>query len=107
MVLALEGAVEQHVAPSARAGDLAAECALLACRLVRLVDELVGDARGHLLLLLPRRAEQLAEVIEAPLEQRVLHLDGELLAGAQAFQRALVAALPALRLVLDDLRRRA
>src|SRR4051794_22321056 len=105
MVLLLKGAVEQHVAASACAGDLAAERAVLAGGLVRLVDEFIGDARRHLLLLLPGGAQELAEVVAPPLKQRVLHLDRELLAGAQALERALVAALPALGLVLDDLRR--
>src|SRR4051794_35384577 len=49
-MLEVKGTEEQHVAASAGAGYLPSERALAARGVIRLVDEAVADARGHLLL---------------------------------------------------------
>src|SRR5581483_6314964 len=102
-MLPLKRTVEEHVAPTSRTGDLAPERALLDRGLVRGVDEVVGDLRRQPLLLLPRRAQQFAELRQTALEERVLHRQREILAGSQSCQCPLIPARPVLGLVLDDL----
>src|SRR5215210_3528093 len=102
LVSSLNVAVEEHVAAATGTGDLATERPVLQRLVIRLVDEGVADLRGKSLLVLPSGTEQLAELPEPALQQRVLHLDGELLLHPQAGQRIVLPCLEARGLVVND-----
>src|SRR3954471_5309816 len=101
-VLSVEPAVEEHVAAASGARHLPAQSAGLAGGVVGLVERRVADPRREMLLLLPGLVEEAPEVVELALEQRVLHLHGQLLLHPQAVERLLLALDEPLRLVLDD-----
>src|SRR5438270_3838323 len=74
VVLAVVAAVEDHVAPTARADHLASDRAHRERSVVQLLDPVVRDAIGHPLLRLPRVVQQRSEVVKPPLQELVIHL---------------------------------
>src|SRR5579883_1249015 len=88
---------------AARAGDLATQGTFPASHLVNLIDSGIGNLRGKLLLELPGLVQQCAKFVQAPLEQRVLHLDSQPLLVAEAGKRILIVPFISPDLVINDM----